>query len=91
MQAFGALAADGTVGLLGLSNHWAWQIARLRAVAATAGLPSCEVLQYCAQNPVLRWSPTRRYQVARMCATTSRWTTSTTKREHSHFRRSWTR
>jgi aryl-alcohol dehydrogenase-like predicted oxidoreductase len=25
VAAFGELAADGTVGLLGLSNHWAWQ------------------------------------------------------------------
>lgn len=46
VAAFGELAADGTVGLLGLSNHWAWQIERARVMAAAAGLPRCEVLQH---------------------------------------------
>jgi aryl-alcohol dehydrogenase-like predicted oxidoreductase len=46
VEAFGTLAADGTVGLLGLSNHWAWQIERARTIAATAGLPGCDVLQH---------------------------------------------
>jgi aryl-alcohol dehydrogenase-like predicted oxidoreductase len=46
VETFGALAADGTVGLLGLSNHWSWQIERARTLAAAAGLPGCEVLQH---------------------------------------------
>jgi aryl-alcohol dehydrogenase-like predicted oxidoreductase len=28
VAAFGELVADGVVGLLGLSNHWAWQVER---------------------------------------------------------------
>jgi aryl-alcohol dehydrogenase-like predicted oxidoreductase len=46
VEAFGTLVADGTVGLLGLSNHWPWQIERSRAMAANAGLPGCDVLQH---------------------------------------------
>ncbi|MFF3259877.1 aldo/keto reductase [Streptomyces sp. NPDC002932] len=44
--AFAELVAEGTVGLLGVSNHWAWQVERARALAAAAGLPGYEVLQY---------------------------------------------
>ena len=44
--AFGELAADGTVGLLGLSNHWAWQVEHSRASAAAAGTARADVLQY---------------------------------------------
>jgi aryl-alcohol dehydrogenase-like predicted oxidoreductase len=43
---FAGLVADGTVGLLGVSNHWAWRVERARALAAAAGLPGYEVLQY---------------------------------------------
>jgi len=46
VETFGQLAADGTVGLLGLSNYWSWQIERARTLAAAAGLPGCEVLQH---------------------------------------------
>ncbi|WP_432948107.1 aldo/keto reductase [Kribbella sp. CA-253562] len=46
VEAFGTLAAEGTVGLVGLSNHWAWQIERARTIAARLGLPGCEVLQH---------------------------------------------
>jgi len=46
VAAFGELVADGTVGLLGLSNHWAWQVERARALAAAAGSASADVLQY---------------------------------------------
>jgi aryl-alcohol dehydrogenase-like predicted oxidoreductase len=49
---FGALVAEGTVGLLGVSNHWAWQVERARSLAAAAGLPGYEVLQY--QHSYLR-------------------------------------
>jgi aryl-alcohol dehydrogenase-like predicted oxidoreductase len=46
VAAFGELVADGAVGLLGLSNHWAWQVERARSVAAAAGTASADVLQY---------------------------------------------
>lgn len=44
--AFGALVEDGAVGLLGLSNHWAWQVERSRALATAAGVARADVLQY---------------------------------------------
>ncbi|HEY6296812.1 MAG TPA: aldo/keto reductase [Streptosporangiaceae bacterium] len=46
VAAFGELVADGTVGLLGLSNHWAWQVERARSLAAAAGTARSDVLQY---------------------------------------------
>jgi aryl-alcohol dehydrogenase-like predicted oxidoreductase len=46
VEAFAELVADGTVGLLGDSNHWSWRVERARAIAAAAGLPGYEVLQY---------------------------------------------
>ncbi|MEQ7123259.1 aldo/keto reductase [Actinopolymorpha sp. B11F2] len=46
VEGFAQLVADGTVGLLGVSNHWAWRVERARNLAATAGLPGYEVLQY---------------------------------------------
>ncbi|MEU5162691.1 aldo/keto reductase [Streptomyces sp. NPDC020875] len=46
VEAFAALVAEGTVGLLGVSNHWSWKVERARAVAAAKGLPGYEVLQY---------------------------------------------
>ena len=46
VAAFGELVADGTVGLLGLSNHWAWQVERARGLAAAAGRARADVLQY---------------------------------------------
>ena len=46
VAAFGELVADGMVGLLGLSNHWAWQVERARGLAATSGCTGAEVLQY---------------------------------------------
>ncbi len=46
VEAFGQLAAAGTVGLLGASNHWAWRVERARTLAAAAGLPAYDVLQY---------------------------------------------
>jgi aryl-alcohol dehydrogenase-like predicted oxidoreductase len=44
--AFGELVAAGTVGLVGVSNHWAWRVERSRATAAALGVPGYEVLQY---------------------------------------------
>lgn len=44
--AFGELVADGAVGLLGLSNHWAWQLERARHLASAAGTARADVLQY---------------------------------------------
>jgi aryl-alcohol dehydrogenase-like predicted oxidoreductase len=52
VAAFAALVADGAVGLLGVSNHWAWRVERARGLAASAGLPGYEVLQY--QHSYLR-------------------------------------
>jgi aryl-alcohol dehydrogenase-like predicted oxidoreductase len=52
VQAFAALVAEGTVGLLGVSNHWAWRVERARSLAAAAGLPGYEVLEY--QHSYLR-------------------------------------
>ena len=46
VEAFAALVAEGTVGLLGVSNHWAWRVERARGLAATAGVAGYEVLQY---------------------------------------------
>ena len=46
VAAFGELVADGVVGLLGLSNHWAWQVERSRGLAAAAGTARADVLQY---------------------------------------------
>jgi aryl-alcohol dehydrogenase-like predicted oxidoreductase len=46
VEAFAGLIAEGTVGLIGVSNQWAWRVERARNIAATAGLPGYEVLQY---------------------------------------------
>ncbi|MEU3255189.1 aldo/keto reductase [Streptomyces sp. NPDC006997] len=46
VEGFGELVAEGTVGLLGVSNHAVWRVERARALAAEAGLAGYEVLQY---------------------------------------------
>lgn len=46
VEGFAELVAEDTVGLLGVSNHWAWRVERARSLAETAGLPGYEVLQY---------------------------------------------
>ncbi|MCF1593653.1 aldo/keto reductase [Streptomyces muensis] len=46
VEGFAELVAEGTVGLLGASNHAMWRVERARALAAAAGLPGYEVLQY---------------------------------------------
>jgi aryl-alcohol dehydrogenase-like predicted oxidoreductase len=46
VEAFAELVAEGTVGMLGVSNHAMWRVERARALAAAAGLPGYEVLQY---------------------------------------------
>ena len=46
VAAFAELVGEGAVGLLGASNHWAWRVERARTLAAAAGLPGYEVLQY---------------------------------------------
>jgi hypothetical protein len=46
VEGFAELIADGTVGLLGVSNHWSWWVEQARALAAARGLPGYEVLQY---------------------------------------------
>ena len=64
VAAFGELVADGVVGLLGLSNHWAWQVERARGLAAAAASARADVLQYHhtylrmrTDIPDLRFSP----------------------------------
>jgi aryl-alcohol dehydrogenase-like predicted oxidoreductase len=52
VEAFAELVAEDVVGLLGVSNHWTWKVERARALAAAAGLPGYEVLQY--QHTYLR-------------------------------------
>jgi aryl-alcohol dehydrogenase-like predicted oxidoreductase len=34
VETFAALVAEGTVGLLGVSNHWAWRVEPARSLAA---------------------------------------------------------
>ncbi|MGH3487760.1 MAG: aldo/keto reductase [Actinopolymorphaceae bacterium] len=46
VEGFAELVAEGTVGLLGVSNHWTWRVERARRLAAAAGLPGYDVLQY---------------------------------------------
>jgi aryl-alcohol dehydrogenase-like predicted oxidoreductase len=46
VQAFGDLVADGTVGLLGLSNFWVWQLERARRLADASGIARADVFQY---------------------------------------------
>jgi aryl-alcohol dehydrogenase-like predicted oxidoreductase len=46
VEGFASLVAEGTVGLLGVSNQAVWRVERARALAAAAGLPGYEVLQY---------------------------------------------
>ena len=46
VEAFAELVTEGTVGLLGVSNHWAWRVERARNLAAASGLPGYELLQY---------------------------------------------
>ncbi|MFD9326035.1 aldo/keto reductase [Streptomyces sp. NBC_01356] len=46
VEGFGELVAEGSVGLLGVSNHAVWRVERARSLAAAAGLPGYEVLQY---------------------------------------------
>jgi len=46
VEGFASLVTSGLVGLLGVSNHWAWRVERARSLAFGAGLPGYEVLQY---------------------------------------------
>ncbi|MFJ8577291.1 aldo/keto reductase [Micromonospora sp. NPDC093277] len=46
VEGFAELVGEGSVGLLGASNHRAWRVERARTIAAAAGLPGYEVLQY---------------------------------------------
>jgi len=52
VEGFAELVAEGTVGLLWVSNHAVWRVERARAPAAAGGLPGYEVLQY--QHSLLR-------------------------------------
>ena len=46
VEGFGELVRNGSVGLLGASNHWSWRVERARNLAAARGLAGYEVLQY---------------------------------------------
>ncbi|XVV00261.1 aldo/keto reductase [Actinosynnema sp. CA-248983] len=46
VKTFASLVEDGSVAMLGASNHWSWRLERWRSLAAEAELPSYEVLQY---------------------------------------------
>jgi len=46
VEGFAELVSSGFVGLLGVSNTWSWRVERARALAAAAGRPGYEVLQY---------------------------------------------
>jgi aryl-alcohol dehydrogenase-like predicted oxidoreductase len=46
VEGFAELVTSGFVGLLGVSNTWSWRVERARSLAAAAGLPRYEVLQY---------------------------------------------
>jgi aryl-alcohol dehydrogenase-like predicted oxidoreductase len=46
VAAFGGLVDDGTVRVLGVSNHAVWRVERARGIAAAAGVPGWSVLQY---------------------------------------------
>jgi aryl-alcohol dehydrogenase-like predicted oxidoreductase len=46
VETFADLVHEGTVGLLGVSNHWSWRVERARNLAVAAGLPGYEILQY---------------------------------------------
>ncbi|MEU0492947.1 aldo/keto reductase [Nocardiopsis sp. NPDC006139] len=52
VEGFAELVKEGSVGMLGVSNHSVWRVERARALAAAAGLPGYEVLQY--QHSYLR-------------------------------------
>jgi aryl-alcohol dehydrogenase-like predicted oxidoreductase len=45
VEAFAALVAEGTVGLLGVSNHWASRVEEARSLAAR---PGCPAMRYCS-------------------------------------------
>ncbi|MFH8799169.1 aldo/keto reductase [Streptomyces sp. NPDC017936] len=55
VEGFAALVEEGTVGLLGVSNQAVWRVERARALAAAAGLPGYEVLQYQHSHLRPRW------------------------------------
>lgn len=46
VEGFAELVAEGSVGMLGVSNHAIWRVERARTLAAAAGLPGYEILQY---------------------------------------------
>ena len=56
VEGFAELVAEGTVGLLGREQPRVWRVERARALAAAAGLPGYEVLQY--HHSYLRPAPT---------------------------------
>ncbi|HEY2793827.1 MAG TPA: aldo/keto reductase, partial [Micromonosporaceae bacterium] len=45
-EALAGLVSGGEVGLLGVSNQWAWRVQRARGIATAAGRSGYELLQY---------------------------------------------
>jgi len=46
VETFASLVEDGSVAMIGASNHWSWRLEQWRTLADTAGLPGYEVVQY---------------------------------------------
>ncbi len=59
VEAFGQLASDGTVGLLGASNHWAWRVERARTLAQSGRAADVRRAAVLAQLPRRTHRPAR--------------------------------
>ena len=46
VETFASLAQDGSVAMIGASNHWSWRLEKWRSLAEAADVPSYEVVQY---------------------------------------------
>ncbi|SEF24438.1 Predicted oxidoreductase [Amycolatopsis pretoriensis] len=46
VETFASLVRDGSVAMIGASNHWSWRLEKWRSLADSAGLPGYEVVQY---------------------------------------------
>lgn len=46
VETFASLVQDGSVAMIGASNHWSWRLEKWRSLADSAGLPGYEVVQY---------------------------------------------
>ncbi|MGW3963678.1 aldo/keto reductase [Amycolatopsis sp. NPDC005003] len=46
VETFASLVKDGSVAMIGASNHWSWRLEKWRSLAESANLPAYEVVQY---------------------------------------------